>query len=71
MKFTERIFEKCGGRCCICNHALTCVVGCDNTFEPVTKEELIRRVDDNEFPFHDAFIVGYLFGKYNYRYGED
>lgn len=30
MKFTERIFERCGGRCCICNHALTCVVGCDH-----------------------------------------
>lgn len=72
MKFTEQIFEKCGGRCCVCNHALlVCATGCQNAFEPSSKEELIKRVDNNEFPFHDAFIVDYLFGKYGYRYGRD
>lgn len=71
MKFTERIFKDCGGRCCICGNVYICANGRENTFEVANKEELIRRVDNDEFPFHDAFIVGYLFGKHGYKYREN
>ena len=71
MKFTERIFKDCGGRCCICGNVYICANVRENTFEVASKEELIRRVDNEEFPFNDAFIVGYLFGKHGYKYGEN
>ena len=71
MKFTERIYNDCGGRCCICSNAMLCADGSNKQFEPIDKDTAIRRIDMDVFPFHDAFIVGYLFGKYGYRYGED
>ena len=38
MKFSENIFKKCGGRCCICEKVYICPTGNPKAFNPVTKE---------------------------------
>lgn len=53
---------RCGG-CCFAGNG-------DDDYVPATKEQVIERLDKNQYPSHRNMMIKYLKEKFNYEYKE-
>ena len=55
--------------CCICSAGGGCLAGIgDNDYSPATKEQVIKRLDNNEYSRHRDEMIQYLKEKFDYDY---
>ena len=55
--------------CCICSAGGCCLAGIgDDDYFPATKEQVIKRLDNNEYSRHRDEMIQYLKEKFDYDY---
>ena len=55
--------------CCICSAGGGCLAGIgDDDYFPATKEQVIKRLDNNEYSQHRDEMIQYLKEKFDYDY---
>lgn len=56
------MFTDCSGQCCVCKiSGRGCIAGHgDDYFTPASREEIQRRIDDNEYPQWTEYMIKYL-----------
>lgn len=66
---TMKMFSDCSGECCVCFIRKGCLAGHgDDYFCVASKDEIIRRLDENEYLYYREFMVEFLKNHYNYDY---
>lgn len=66
-----KMFSECAGKCGTCILTKCCLAGHgDNDYYPAPKEEIIRRLDKNEYPSLRNSMIQYLKDEFNYDYNK-
>ena len=65
------MFIACSGECCVCECGRCCLAGNgDDDFSPATKDEIIERLDEGQYPAYRQYMIDYLYQQYGYTYIE-
>lgn len=64
-----KMFSDCSGECCLCGVGQGCLAGHgDDDFYPATKEQIIERLDNGQFPSYRQMMIDHLKRAFNYDY---
>lgn len=64
-----KMFSDCSGECCVCACSGGCLAGHgDDDFTPTSKEEIIRRLNDGEYPSYRDYMIDYLMENFGFHY---
>lgn len=62
-------YAGCSGECCVCAIGDGCLASSgDDFYRPATKEEIIRRLDEDEYPCYRKQMIETLKQSYGYSY---
>jgi len=64
-----KMFSDCTGECCVCMCAGCCLAGHgDDDYSLASKNQIIKRLDNGEYPDYRKLMIDTLKNKYNYDY---
>jgi len=64
--------SSCSGECCICGCGDACLAGHgDDDYFPASKEQVIERLESNQYNSYVREMKSYLLDKYGYDYDSD
>ena len=64
-----KMFSDCSGECCLCGCGAGCLAGHgDDDFWPASKEQIIERLDNNEYPSYRRLMKDHLRRSFGYDY---
>lgn len=64
-----KMFSDCSGECCLCGVGDGCIAGHgDDYFCPASKEQIIERLDNNEYPSYRQMMKDHLMCTFGYNY---
>ena len=67
-----KMFSDCSGPCCICAAGGFCVAGHgDDDFYPASKEVIIYRLDNHQYPTYRKYMIDYLKTEFGIKYEEN
>ena len=67
-----KMFSDCSGECWNCSCAGGCLAGHgDDDFVPASKDQLIYRLDSNQYGLYRPYIIKMLKEKFNYDYTDE
>ena len=63
------MFSDCSGECCVCACGNFCLAGHgDDDYSPASKDEVIKRLDNNRYPSYRSSMIQYLKNEFGYEY---
>lgn len=67
-----KMFTNCSGVCCLCSCGSYCLAGHgDDHYYPATKDQLIKRLNNGEYPYFTNTMKKYLLDVYDYDYDKE
>lgn len=64
-----KMFSDCSGECCVCACGNFCLAGHgDDDYSPASKDEVIKRLDNNRYPSYRNSMIQYLKNEFGYEY---
>lgn len=65
-----KMFTDCSGECCICGCDFCLAGHGDDDYYPATADQVIKRLDNNEYSNYRQMMIDYLRSRYGYVYGK-
>lgn len=67
-----KMFSECSGGCCVCACSGFCLAGHgDDCFSLVSKERIIKNLDEEKYPSYTQQMIDTLKNVYGYEYYEE